>query len=101
MHLNIRSLKPHFEQLEALTLSLESPPDFVCLTEIWLKDNDNCAGYLIVRYNQYCIKNRQNAKGRRVMIQMRNTCNFLRVLKSVFEESLTADLALNVYHKIT
>ena len=40
LHLNIRSLKPHFDKLEALILSLESPPDIICITETWLTKND-------------------------------------------------------------
>ena len=36
LHLNIRSLKPHFDKMEALILSLESPPDIICITETWL-----------------------------------------------------------------
>ena len=40
-HLNTRSLKLHFEQLKALILSLESPPDVIGLTKTWLTDNDN------------------------------------------------------------
>ena len=71
MHLKIRSPKPQLEQLEALILGLESPRDIICISETWLHDNDNCAGYLISDYNQFCMENRQNAKVVGVMIQKR------------------------------
>ena len=41
LHLNVRSIKPHFDKLEALVLGLESPPEVLCLTETWLSENDN------------------------------------------------------------
>ena len=40
LHLNIRSLKTHLEELEALVSSFECPPEVICLTETWLTDND-------------------------------------------------------------
>ena len=33
---NVRSLKKHLNDLEALVHSLESPPNVICLTETWL-----------------------------------------------------------------
>ena len=47
MHLNVRSLKPHYEKLEALILSLESPPDVICLTKTWLTANDDPKCHLL------------------------------------------------------
>ena len=40
MLIKIRSLKPHFGQLEARILSLEFPPNILCLTETWITGND-------------------------------------------------------------
>ena len=78
LHLNIRSLKPHFDKLEALILSLESPPDIICRTETWL--TKNC-----------------ETPGGGVMIPARNTCCLLNQLDSFSEESLTVDILKNGY----
>ena len=56
LHLNIRSLKPHFDNLESLFLSLESPPDIICITESWLTKNDPSESWLINSYIQYFTK---------------------------------------------
>ena len=58
LHLNIRSLKNHLEELEALVLSFESPPDVICLTETWLTDNDHLPSDTLKGYNQFVTKNR-------------------------------------------
>ena len=50
------SLKPHFEKLEALILSLESPPGIICLSETWFNDNDNSKGYLVNGYYDFLVK---------------------------------------------
>ena len=63
LHLNTMSLKPHFEKLEALILSLESPPDIICLSETWLNHNDNSRGYLVNGYYDFLVKNRTNVRG--------------------------------------
>ena len=91
LHLNIRSLKPHFDKLEALILSLESTPDIICITETWLTKNDPSESWLINGYNQYFTKNRETPGGG-VMIQARNTCCLLNQLYSFSEESLTVDI---------
>ena len=54
---NVRSLKKHVHDLEALVHSLESPPDIICLTETWLSDNDDIDSLLVPGYNNY-VKNR-------------------------------------------
>ena len=56
LDLNIRSLKPHFDKLEALILSLESPRDIICITDTWLTKNDTSESWLINGYNQYFTK---------------------------------------------
>ena len=94
-HLNVRSLKPHFEQLEALILSLETPPDIICLSETWLCEGDNYAGLLINGYNQFCVKNRQGTTGGGVMIQVKSNCTLLRELETQFDEALLAEIAIN------
>ena len=94
LHLNIRSLKPHFDKLEALILSLESPLDIICITETWLTKNDPSESWLINGYNQYFTKNRETTGGG-VMIQARNTCCLLNQLDSFSEENLTVDILKN------
>ena len=54
---NVRSLKKHQSDLEALIHSLESPPNVICLTEIWLIDNDNNDSLLVPGYYKNAIKN--------------------------------------------
>ena len=87
LHVNIRSLKPHLDKLEALILSLESPPDIICLSETWLCESDNYAGLLINGYNQFCVKNRQGTIGGGVMIQVKSNCTLLRELETQFHEA--------------
>ena len=66
---NVRSLKKHINDLEALVHSLESPPNIICLTETWLTENDDINSLLVPGYNNYAIKNR-NTHGGGVMIQI-------------------------------
>ena len=96
-HVNIRSLKPHLDKLEALILSLESPPDIICLSETWLCESDNYAGLLINGYNQFCAKNRQGTIGGGVMIQVKSNCTLLRELETQFDEAILAEIAINNY----
>ena len=96
LHLNIRSSKPHFDKLEALILSPESPPDIICITETWLTKNDPSESWLINGYNHYFRKNRETPGGG-VMIQARKTCCLLNQLDSFSEESLTVDILKNGY----
>ena len=56
LHLNVRSMKPHFDKLESLVIGLESPLEILCLTETWLSENDNFNAYLINGYNQHFVK---------------------------------------------
>ena len=58
MHINVRSIKKNLDNLEALILGLESPPSVLCLSETWLKENDDPKCYLIQGYNQLIVKTR-------------------------------------------
>ena len=51
LSVNVRSLKKHVNDLEALVHSLESLPDIICLTETWLSDNDDIDSLLVPGYN--------------------------------------------------
>ena len=64
MHINVRSLR---RSLEALILSLESPPAVLCLTETWLTNTDESKAFLISGYDQFIVRNR-DTKGGGVMI---------------------------------
>ena len=99
LHLNTMSLKPHFEKLEALILSLESPPDIICLSETWLNDNDNSKGYLVNGYYDFLVKNqnRTNVRGGGVMIQVKENVKILRQLETPFEESIFAEVEKNFF----
>ena len=70
LHINVRSLKGHLSELEALVYSLESPPSILCLSETWLTENDDSKCYLIDGYNKFATCNRKS-RGSGVMIQIR------------------------------
>ena len=57
LSLNVRSLKKHLEDLEALVSSRESPPDILCLTETRLLKNDNPHSFLVNGYKSIISKN--------------------------------------------
>ena len=94
MHLNVRSLKPHYEKLEALILSLESPPDVICLTETWLTANDDPKCYLLPGYRQFVFRNRKSTGGG-VMMQLHENCVILSEKDSPFEESILSDISIH------
>ena len=96
IHINIRSIKKHLDELEALILSLESPPDIICLTETWLTDNDKNESWLISGYNQCCRKKRK-ALGGGVMIQIRNTCCILNQIEMPFDEGINATISKSYF----
>ena len=73
---NVRSLKKHLNDLEALLHSLESPPNLICLTETWLTDNDYIDSLLVPGYNNYAVKN-VNTLGGGVMIQIQDSMSLL------------------------
>ena len=58
LHLNIRSLKKHLEDLEALVYCLESPPGIICLSETWLNEEDDPCNFLVKGYNNFANKDR-------------------------------------------
>ena len=96
IHINIRSIKKHLDELEALILSLEYPPDIICLTETWLTDNDKNESWLISGYNQCCTKSRKTLGGG-VMIQIRNTCCILNQIEMPFDEGIIATISKNYF----
>ena len=70
LNLNVRSLKKHLEDLEALAYSLEVPPDTLCLTETQLSEQDDPKSFLVTGYQNRLSKFR-DSKGEGIMIQIR------------------------------
>ena len=91
LHLNVRSIRKHINDIEALVYSLESQPDILCLTETWLGagDDENC--FRVPGYNQSLIKNR-SGKGGGVMLQVKSNCSILNDIPVNFDEALCADI---------
>ena len=69
-HLNTRSLVKHYDELESQLGYLESPPDILCLTETWLKDNMTPYCFKLSGYKTLVSKTRP-FRGGGVMIQCR------------------------------
>ena len=93
---NVRSLKKHLNDLEALVHSLESPPNVICLTETWLTDNDDIDSLLVPGYKNYAIKNR-NTHGGGVMIQIQDSMSLLETHSTDMEETLLVSLEYKKY----
>ena len=96
LHVNVRSLKKNYQELEALITSLESPPEILCLTETWLSDSEEPENYLVCGYKRYCVKNRAHTGGG-VMIQMRDNLTILREIPTKFNEALFLEVEINSY----
>ena len=96
LNLNVRSLKRHIEDLEALVHSLESPPDILCLTETWLSKNDDPKSLLVTGYQNVASKVR-DSKGGGIMIQLTANCSIQKELDCVIEESLSAAIEKQGY----
>ena len=54
--MNVRSLRKHHDELEALVSSLESPPDIICLNETWLHEYDDKHSYKRKGYHEVISK---------------------------------------------
>ena len=96
LNVNVRSLKSHFEKFDALVLSLESPPDRLCLTQTWLTDNDDPKMFLVNGYNQ-CISKNRTTLGGGVMIQVKHSCNLLTEHKIDFDEAVMGEISCSDY----
>ena len=58
--MNVRSLRKHHDELEALVSSLESSPDIICLSETWLHEYDDKHCFKIKGYHEVISKPRAN-----------------------------------------
>ena len=90
--MHLRSLKPHLEVSEALLITLESPPDILCQTEIWPTESDTSESWLISGYNQLYPKSR-STHGGCIMIQTRGTYCLLKQVQMPFEEGIRAEMS--------
>ena len=94
--MNVRSLKKHIKDLEALIHSLEFPPNVICLTETWLTDNDDIDFFMVPGYNNYAIKNR-STHGGGVMIQIQDSMSLIETHPTELEETLLVSLQYKKY----
>ena len=86
---NVRSLKKHHEDIEAL-LSLESPTiNVLCFTETWLTETDNEKMFSFKGFNTIFSNNRKT-RGGGTMIQLGENVNLIEPLSTSLPESLAA-----------
>ena len=114
LHMNVRSLQKHLEEVEMLIDSLEFPPSCLCLSETWLKsnvptiDNDILTTnndplsnvYKIKGYSDVLAKSRSHKVGGGVMIQIREDVSFIKELKTPFNEALCIEVSHRQKHVI-
>ena len=62
LHLNVRSSRKNYAELESHVFGLDSQPDILCLSETWLSNDDNIISYSINGYRNLAIKNRNTVK---------------------------------------
>ena len=95
----MRSPRKNFEDLEALVHCLESPPDFLCLTETWLRpsDDENC--FLVKGYHQ-CSSFTRNYKGGGVRLQIKEGINILNSHSVNLEEVVCAEIAYQKFRAL-
>ena len=93
---NVRSIRKHINDLEALVYSLVSQPEILWLTETWLGagDDENC--FRVPGYNPSLIKIR-SGKGGGVMLQVKINCSILNDIFVIFDEAICADIAKSGY----
>ena len=86
---NVRSLKKHYEDIEAL-LSLESPTiNVLCFTEKWLTETDNEKIFSFKGFITILSNNRKTRVGG-TMIQLGENVNLIEPLSTSLSESLAA-----------
>ena len=93
LHLNTRSIKKHYEELEALISCFESPPSIICLTESWLTNVDDPNLFKVTKYNT-CLSKSRVGRGGGIMIQMRDEVSLIEELNCDLDESLLAHLKI-------
>ena len=82
LHLNVRSINKHLEELEILIDELESPPLCVCLSETWLNAGSPNEIYKLKGYSGVIAKPRDKKSGGGVMIQLREDVQLVKKLRN-------------------
>ena len=86
LHINTRSLRKHYNELEALILSQQQSPEILALTETWLNPNDETNCFALPNYKVF--NKARDTRGGGVMIQCLNCVSVIDELDSPFEECL-------------
>ena len=94
LHLNVRSLKKHFGELESLIHGLQKMSDLLCLSETWLNRGDDANSLLVTGYHQYALTNRNSKKGG-VMIQLKSGYDSIRIHKNPLNEAAVIENSAN------
>ena len=92
-HLNTRSVRKHYAELDALIAGLESPPCSICLTETWLNDNDDPNMFKLKNY-RYCISKPRSGRGGGIMVQMNHEVTLIEQLDCKLDESLLLNVRI-------
>ena len=106
LSLNVRSLKKHYADVEALLSCLESPPPrSLCFSKIWLENSDNNILYLLPGYSGVISRSRINRREGGSMIPVGHGATIVRELSKSLTKTTVAlvqidkqfPLAMNVY----
>ena len=95
LHLNVRSINKHLEELEILIDELESPPLCICLSEAWLNAGSPNEIYKLKGYSGVIAKPRDNKPGGGVMIQLREDVQLVKEFETPFQEALCVKISHN------
>ena len=93
LHLNVRSINKHLEELELLINELESQPLCVCLSETWLNAGSPNKIYKLTGYSGVIAKPRDTKPGGGVMIQLREDVQLVKELETPFQEALCVKIS--------
>ncbi len=63
LHMNIRSLSKHFDELTVLLDTMQAKPAIIALSETWINQNDNVMMYNLEGYSPIICKNRHDSRG--------------------------------------
>ena len=91
LSLNLRSLKKHCADVEALLSCLESPPPrTLCFSETWLENSENNILSLLCGYNGVISSSRIHRRGGESMVQVGHGATTVRELNSSLTETTVA-----------
>ena len=89
LHLNTRSIKKHYEELETLISRFESPPTIIFLSESWLTIEDDPNLFKETNYNT-CLSKSRVTRGGCIMIQIRDEVSLTEELNCGLDESFSS-----------